>query len=135
MPTTVFIDTNILISASLSPTGAPARAYEKASHSPYSLLTSDTVVAELREVYARKFPDKLAALDAFWEIVAPAIDIVATPDAPSSSEAAIRDVKDRPILRAAIAYGADILLTGDKDFLESNLTTPRIMTAADFLEL
>lgn len=28
-------------------------------------------------------------------------------------------VNDRPILRAAIYANADILLTGDKDFLES----------------
>ena len=47
----------------------------------------------------------------------------------------IRDVKDRPILRAAINAKADILLTGDKDFLESGLITPKIMTPADFLQL
>ena len=44
----------------------------------------------------------------------------------------IRDVNDRPILRAAINAKADILLTGDKDFLESGIDTPKIMTAADF---
>lgn len=43
------------------------------------------------------------------------------------------DVKDRPILRAAIHANADVLLTGDKDFLESGLHTPKIMTASDFL--
>lgn len=29
----------------------------------------------------------------------------------------------------------DILLTGDKDFLESTVTYPKIMTAMDFLNL
>ena len=42
---------------------------------------------------------------------------------------------DRPILRAAINAQVDILLTGDKDFLESMVDYPRIMTAADFLNL
>lgn len=60
-------------------------------------------------------------------IPTPAIDI---PD-----EEKIRDLADRPILRAAKAAGADVLLTGDKDFLESGVTDPRIMTAAEFLTM
>ena len=42
---------------------------------------------------------------------------------------------DRPLLRAAIKYGADIFLTGDKDFLESGVQNPKIMSVSDFLEL
>ena len=45
----------------------------------------------------------------------------------------MRDVSDRPILRAAIAAKADILLTGDKDFLESGITNSKIMTPTEFL--
>ncbi len=37
------------------------------------------------------------------------------------TETQIRDVDDRPILRAAIEAKADVLLTGDKDFLESGV--------------
>ena len=44
-------------------------------------------------------------------------------------------VNDRPILRAAIYANADILLTGDKDFLESGLQYPRIVTASDFVQM
>lgn len=33
------------------------------------------------------------------------------------------------------AFFKDVLLTGDKDFLESGLTNPRIMTASEFLQL
>ena len=46
----------------------------------------------------------------------------------------IRDVKDRPILRAAIDAGAEILLTGDMDFIESAITHPKMMTAAMFVQ-
>ena len=42
-------------------------------------------------------------------------------------------MKDRPILRAAMEAGADVLLTGDKDFLESGLERPAIMTPAEFV--
>ena len=37
------------------------------------------------------------------------------------TEKQIRDINDRPILRAAIEAKADILLTGDKDFLDSGV--------------
>jgi predicted nucleic acid-binding protein len=47
-------------------------------------------------------------------------------------EAKICDIKDRPILRATIDSGVDILVTGDKDFLESGLITLTIMTAVEF---
>ena len=50
-------------------------------------------------------------------------------------EEKIRDVNDRPILRAAIYAKVDILLTGDKDFIESGLHTPKIMTASDFIKM
>ena len=45
-----------------------------------------------------------------------------------------QNVDDRPILRAAIEAKADILLTGDKDFSESGVKRPRIMTPAEFLK-
>lgn len=50
----------------------------------------------------------------------------------TDSESLIRDTADRPILRAAISANADILLTGDKDFLESGIDHPQILTPAQF---
>lgn len=52
----------------------------------------------------------------------------------TDSESLIRDTADRPILRAAIIANADILLTGDKDFLESGIDHPQILTPAQSLE-
>lgn len=44
----------------------------------------------------------------------------------------IRDDNDKPVLRAALEAKADILITGDKDFLESNILNPIIVKASDF---
>ena len=55
------------------------------------------------------------------------------PDSELTEETQIRDAKDRPILRAAIKAKADVLLTGDKDFLESGVENPAIMTPSEFL--
>ncbi len=46
----------------------------------------------------------------------------------------MRDLNDRGILRAAIISKADIILTGDKDFLDMNLEHPVIMTPGEFLK-
>ena len=54
---------------------------------------------------------------------------------PYTTETQIRDVNDRPILRAAIEAKADVLLTSDKDFLESGVKKPAIMTPAEFLNI
>jgi predicted nucleic acid-binding protein len=51
------------------------------------------------------------------------------------AETAIRDPKDRPILRATLNADADLFLTGDKDFLESAVKDPRIISASAFLEI
>ena len=55
----------------------------------------------------------------------------------NGKEDLIRDYCDHPILRAAIQAGAYIyiLLTGDKDFLDSGIKTPRVMTPAQFMNL
>ena len=62
------------------------------------------------------------------------IEVVKTPEDAIEAESKVRDVKDRPILRAAVDAHADLFLTGDKDFLESSITDPRITSIAEFLE-
>ena len=54
--------------------------------------------------------------ESFLEIALNTISVVPTPVKEYESENNIRDVMDRPILRAAIYANADVILTGDKDF-------------------
>lgn len=129
----VLIDTNILISAALDPHGTPAKAFIKAVSYPHQGILCEQNVDELRRVFNRKFPQRLSALERFLSMAMTALEIVPVPPQEEPDEARVRDVKDRPILRAAIAAGADILLTGDKDFLESGITHPKIVTAAQFV--
>ena len=130
----VFIDTNILISAALNPNGTPLKAYCRAVSYPNDGIICDQNVDELRRIFNRKFPTHMKKLDEFLSLLLNAVEIVPVPTEESDLEDKIRDVMDRPILRAAINAKADILLTGDKDFLESGLEHPQIMTAAEFLD-
>ena len=107
----VLIDSNILISAALNSNGTPYQAYLKAVTFPNHGLICEQNIDELRRIFNRKFPNRIAALEQFLSIALMTLDI----------------------LRAAIHANADVLLTGDKDFLESGLHTPKIMTASDFL--
>ena len=129
----VLVDTNVLISAALSSTGVPFQAYVKAVSTPNHGLICEQNVDEMKRIFQKKFPAKLPALDEFLSTALLTMELVPIPTDEAETENQIRDVKDRPILRAAIHANADVLLTGDKDFLESGLTHPAIMTPADFL--
>lgn len=131
----VLIDTNILISAALSSKGTPYQAFIKAVTYPNHGMVCEQNIDELRRIFNRKFPQKIHALETFLSLALMTLELVPTPVEEHISESKIRDVNDRPILRAAIHAKADILLTGDKDFLESGLATPQILTATDFVNL
>ena len=79
--------------------------------------------------------DRVTELEAFLFNALLYIRVVPTPMEETRMENAIRDPKDRPILRAALDAHADLLLTGDKDFLESAVVNPKIVSVADFLDL
>lgn len=128
----VLIDTNILISAALSSQGTPYRAFVKAVSYPNHGLVCEQNIDEMRRIFNRKFPQKIQALEGFLSLALLTLEVVPMPLEENILEDRIRDVNDRPILRAALHAKADILLTGDKDFLESGIDTPEIMTAADF---
>lgn len=101
---------------------------------PNKGIVSDQNIEELRRIFNRKFPQKISLLEHFLSIVLLVLEVVPTPIEEIEKESIIRDVADRPILRAAINAKVDVLLTGDKDFTESGVSNPRIMTAAEFIE-
>ena len=133
------IDTNILISAALFPSSVPAQAFIKAVTLPHSAVICDYSIDEMRRVYNRKFPHKIPDFERFFSMLALSVEIVATPSEGSceshADEAKIRDLNDRPIYRAAIAAMVDCILTGDKDFLDSGIANPKMITAAEFMRV
>ena len=132
------IDTNILISAALFPDSIPAQAFMRAVNPPYSAVVCDYSLDEMRRVYKRKFPHKIPDFERFLSLLTLSVEIITTPEEAvenADCEKKIRDVNDRPIYRAAIAAKVDGIITGDKDFLDSGITHPKILTAAEFLRM
>ncbi len=130
----VLIDTNVLVSAALNAKGTPFKAYIKAATYPNHGLICEQNVDEIKRIFNKKFPDKIAALDRFLSLALMTLELVPVPMNEKMAESQIRDVDDRPILRAAIEAKADVLLTGDRDFLESGVKNPMIMTPTEFVE-
>lgn len=110
------VDTNFLISAALSANGVSFQAYVKVASYPNRGLICEQNVDEMKREFNKKFPTRLASLDKFLSVALLTLELVPTPTEEDILEIKIRDVNDRPILRAAIEAKADVLLTGDKDF-------------------
>jgi len=124
----VLVDTNILLSAMWFANSRVAKALLYVSQN-HEMVLCDRNIFELRDVLKRKRPDVLADTELFlaelsYELI-PSVE---------KAEKLIRDPKDQPILNAAMAYGVDVILTGDKDFLALDMEHPKPMTVAQFLE-
>ena len=131
----VFIDSNILISAALNSKGVPYQAFLKAVSYPNKGIISVQNLEEVKRVFIRKFPQKINLLEKFLLFALQVVEVVPIPKVINCDEESVRDVTDRPILRAAIQAKVNVILTGDKDFLESNIRHPLIMSAAEFLNM
>jgi len=121
-------DTNVLVSAALFPNSQFTSALLKAMQE-HTLVICDYITEEAREVFDRKFPEKLDRFDGFLSSLA--YELCATPQI-NPDTPAMRDEDDRPILQAAIDEDVDVILTGDKDFLVLDIVKPRILAPAEF---
>ncbi len=126
----VVLDTNILVSALLSPFGPPARVLDLALTGEVQLAYDDRLLAEYHEVLARpKFgftPSDVA--DLLEYLIVSGEPVTASP---LLSE--LPDADDLPFLEVAAQVNA-ILVTGNTThFPASALGAVEVMTPAQFL--
>jgi putative PIN family toxin of toxin-antitoxin system len=131
----VILDTNILLSALLSPLGLPAKLLDAWERKAFTLVACETLIAEFRGVASRPF-FKARLRNSAVELLAAGIrdfsffcnDLPNGPVAP--------DPKDSYLLAMAEASQADFLVSGDKELLslQSHKNT-RIITPAAMIEL
>ena len=87
------------------------------------------IIDEFRKVVAEKSPKHSISVDMFFSKFP--FELVYTPQwLPNMPH--LRDEKDKPILAAAILADVDMIITGDKDFLESDVQHLRIISHVDF---
>jgi len=109
----IVLDTNILIAALITKGTPPDRLYEAWLEGVFELVTSTVQIAELATVLARprleKYLDAEEAAALVENIDTRAFILDAPPDVDLSP-----DPDDNPILAAAIAGKADLIVSGDK---------------------
>jgi putative PIN family toxin of toxin-antitoxin system len=108
------LDTNVLVSAQISPQGVPGQIYELAGARAFQLVTSWVLVSELRRV----LHDKLR-----WDdrSVSPALRLLAQVAEFVEPVESVADIADDPsdnrVLEAALAGRADVIVSGDRHLL------------------
>jgi hypothetical protein len=130
----LILDTNILVSALLSPLGAPAKLLDAWERKTFTLVASDVLIAEFRDVAARPFFRARLRASAAELLAAGLRDFsVYIRDLPSGPIAP--DPKDSYLLAMAEAGHADFLVTGDKELLSlKHHKSTRIVTPAAMIE-
>lgn len=73
-------------------------------------------------------------LDSFLLVLSLSIEIVKVSYDIDDDTIEIRDSYDKPVLKAARDSKCDVLITGDKDFLDSTIKNPKCITAKNFLD-
>lgn len=120
----ILIDTNVLISAFVFG-GKAGKLFEMLFDSTNELLISEYVDLEFKAKLELKWPDKAERVYSLYHTL-PFIFCEST----SKQTGNLRNQKDIPVLSDAIFHKADIILSGDKDFLEAGLENPQVFSPA-----
>ena len=109
----VVLDTNVLVSALVTPGGGGESALLRTIEGSDRLLLSKAIIDELLGVLARKFArnrEELARVAVFLASVADLIE-------PRQRLEILTDEPDNRILECAVEGGADAVVTGDRALL------------------
>ena len=110
----VVVDTNVWVSGLIIPDGPPGRVLHAIRDHRFELVASWHVAQELADVLRRprlrRYGIEQQDIEDVFRLLAPALP-TADLDVP------IRDPHDAPVVAAALAGAADLIVTGDTDFL------------------
>jgi putative PIN family toxin of toxin-antitoxin system len=110
----VVFDTNVLVSALVTPGGKGEAALLRVISGHDELILSRPIILELLDVLARKFdryPDELSRVALLLSDVATVVD-------PEIERGVLGDEPDNRILECALAGAAEAIVTGDRAMLE-----------------
>ena len=105
----VVLDTNVLVSALLTPHGSPARVLDLALSGQLQIVYDDRILDEYRSVLRRerfRF-DQAAVADLLAHLQSSGLHVTAPPQPPAGT-----DASDQAFFEVAMA-GADALITGN----------------------
>ena len=120
----IMLDTNVLISSFVFG-GNAGRLLQRLILSEHELYVSDYVDQEFKAKLEQKWPGKAQKVYELFHTMK--FKFCTSTDEKLGN---LRDEKDIPILSDALFHKVDLILTGDKDFLEANLSDPLVFSPA-----
>jgi hypothetical protein len=131
----IILDTNVLLSALLSPVGPPAQLLEAWERRKFIVVACEDLIAELREVTSRSFFQARLRVSMI-ELLAAGLRDLSEFCADLPQEVVAPDAKNSFLLALAEASHADFLVTGDKELLSLKHHGPtRIITPVAMIQI
>ncbi len=118
----ILIDTNVLVSAFVFG-GKAGTLMNMLFESSHELLVSDYVDAEFKAILEMKWKEKSEKVYLLYHKL-PFVFCGSSP-MPMGN---LRDAKDIPVLSDALFHHADMILSGDKDFIEAEIERPLVFS-------
>jgi putative PIN family toxin of toxin-antitoxin system len=109
------LDTNVLISAYVFPGGTPESVFRLALEGHLEIGPSRPLLAELGRVLELKFGWEAARAEA---VVAQVARIATLVEPAETIRVVSADPADDRVLEAALAFGADLIVSGDRHLLD-----------------
>lgn len=137
----VVIDTNLVISGTISPNGIPSQLLTSWAIGDFNWILTEHTYDEIKDVLERdtiknKYHIDEAETKVFLDNLAVCAEFI-IPIPEESLSIHVRDPKDDKFLACALGGNCDYLITGDEDLLilngKSELGKLQIVKAAEFL--
>jgi predicted nucleic acid-binding protein len=133
----LFLDANVIFTAAHNPGGRSSALFELARHGSCRLSTSPHASAEAERNLRLKYPEAMGRFNALLRLIT--TEGEAGPSDVASALEARLPLKDAPVLAAAVACQADVLVTGDRahfgHLLGRRFRSLQVLTPADALAL
>ena len=124
----IMLDTNVLISAFVF-NGTAGKLLRLLFDTDHVLYVSEYVEQELKDKLSEKWPNKQQAVYELYKTMN-----FYFCESAIEQKGSLRDIKDVPVLSDALYHDVDVILTGDKDFLDAELEKPLIYSPSMMLE-
>jgi uncharacterized protein len=131
------IDTNVIVASLIHPTGTTGAILSRLRDGAFAIILSPALLDEIAAVLSYpKIRNKYEIQASDLEVIAGLLALRGRMAAPTEAIHVCRDPDDDNLLEAAVAGGAEYIVSGDMDLLAIHkFRTIRIVTPAAFLAI
>jgi len=128
----VVVDPNVFVSAVIQPAGVSAEVVRAGLSGRFRFIVSPALIAELSGVLARPKLQPYVTPDEAATLVDAIVGIAEEHDDMTGGVRRLRDPGDEYLVALATGTGADLVVSGDRDLLDGDVTAS-VVTPRDLL--